>query len=100
MSSNGAVAGIEPRAGTAIRLPFGRRELSRLALMYGSIAVLHVAGWGLFLANQHRYALQYATAGGLAYGFGLRHAFDADHISAIDDTTRFLMQRGKQPLGV
>ena len=42
----------------------------------------------------------YAGAGALAYTLGLRHAFDADHISAIDDTTRFLMQRGKRPLGV
>ena len=38
--------------------------------------------------------------GGLAYTFGLRHAFDADHISAIDNTTRKLLQEGKQPLGV
>jgi len=38
--------------------------------------------------------------GGLAYTFGLRHAFDADHISAIDNTTRKLLQEGKKPLGV
>ena len=38
--------------------------------------------------------------GGLAYTFGLRHAFDADHISAIDNTTRKLLQEGKRPLGV
>jgi nickel/cobalt transporter (NiCoT) family protein len=36
----------------------------------------------------------------LAYSFGLRHAFDADHISAIDNTTRKLQSEGKQPLGV
>jgi high-affinity nickel-transport protein len=41
-----------------------------------------------------------AGMGALAYGLGLRHAFDADHISAIDDTTRFLLQRGKRPLSV
>src|SRR5579864_6461612 len=35
-----------------------------------------------------------------AYTFGLRHAFDADHISAIDNVTRKLMQRGKRPVGV
>jgi high-affinity nickel-transport protein len=66
--------------------------------MYGLIAALHVAGWGFFLAYGHRLGPVYAGAGTLAYSFGLRHAFDADHISAIDDTTRFLMQRGKQPL--
>jgi high-affinity nickel-transport protein len=32
--------------------------------------------------------------------FGLRHAFDADHIAAVDDTVRFMLQKGKQPLGV
>src|SRR5581483_3409022 len=38
--------------------------------------------------------------GALAYSFGLRHAFDADHISAIDNTTRKLLQEGKKPMGV
>jgi high-affinity nickel-transport protein len=41
-----------------------------------------------------------AGLGALAYGLGLRHAFDADHISAIDDTIRFLLQKGKRPLAV
>jgi high-affinity nickel-transport protein len=41
-----------------------------------------------------------AGLGALAYSLGLRHAFDADHISAIDDTARFLIQKGKQPFGV
>ena len=36
----------------------------------------------------------------LAYGFGLRHAVDADHFAAIDNTTRKLMQAGKRPAGV
>ncbi len=35
----------------------------------------------------------------LAYGFGLRHAVDADHIAAIDNATRKLMQEGKRPVG-
>jgi high-affinity nickel-transport protein len=38
--------------------------------------------------------------GGVAYTFGLRHAFDADHISAIDNTTRKLLQEGGRPMGV
>jgi nickel/cobalt transporter (NiCoT) family protein len=66
--------------------------------MYGFIVAVHVAGWGFFLYYGHRLGPVYAGAGTLAYSFGLRHAFDADHISAIDDTTRYLMQRGKQPL--
>ncbi len=72
----------------------------RLGGMYGTVAGLMVVGWGLFFAYQHDYGASYAAAGGLAFSFGLRHAFDADHISAIDDTTRYLMQRGKRPLGV
>ncbi len=36
----------------------------------------------------------------LAYGFGLRHAVDADHIAAIDNATRKLVQRGQRPLGI
>jgi high-affinity nickel-transport protein len=66
--------------------------------MYGLIAGLHGAGWGLFVIYGHRLGPVYAGAGALAYSFGLRHAFDADHISAIDDSTRYLLQRGKQPL--
>jgi nickel/cobalt transporter (NiCoT) family protein len=82
------------------RRAFDRVQRWRIAGMYGSIAAIHAVGWILFLSYQHSYGVQYATAGGLAYGFGLRHAFDADHISAIDDTTRYLMQRGKKPVGV
>jgi high-affinity nickel-transport protein len=41
-----------------------------------------------------------AGLGALAYGLGLRHAFDADHISTIDDTTRYLRQKGERPLAV
>ena len=56
-------------------------------------------GWGLFVyyAGSHP-AL--AGLGMLAYAFGLRHAFDADHIAAIDNTTRKMLQEGKRPLGV
>ncbi len=36
----------------------------------------------------------------LAYTFGLRHAVDADHIAAIDNVTRKLMQQGQRPVGV
>ena len=78
--------------------------------MFGFIAVLHVLGWALFLhynsvAKLHNLVgsngkLVYAGAGALAYTFGLRHAFDADHISAVDDTTRYLLQKGKRPLAV
>ncbi len=81
------------------RLSFTASEWRRLAGFYGIIAALHVAGWGLYL----HYAGTHPALVGLgfvAYMFGLRHAFDADHIAAIDDTARFLLQKGKRPLGV
>ncbi len=90
------------------RRRFDRGEIRRLAAMYGFIAALHVAGFGLFAYYNARYhdlansqgELLYAGAAGLAYTLGMRHAFDADHISAIDDSTRYLLQKGKRPLGV
>ncbi|HEX3325468.1 MAG TPA: HoxN/HupN/NixA family nickel/cobalt transporter [Actinomycetota bacterium] len=82
------------------RLGFAPSEWVRLSGFYGVIAALHVLGWGFFLLYAHDFGRVYAGAGALAYTFGLRHAFDADHISAVDDTTRFLMQKGKRPLGV
>jgi high-affinity nickel-transport protein len=85
---------------SAPRRIFSPAELRRLGGFYGVIALLHVVGWGLFLSYGQRFGAVYAGAGGLAYTFGLRHAFDADHISAVDDTTRYLMQRGRRPLGV
>jgi high-affinity nickel-transport protein len=81
-------------------LHFTRSEVARGAGFYGFIALLHVLGWGFFLTYAHSFGATYAGAGALAYTFGLRHAFDADHISAVDDTTRFLIQRGRHPLGV
>src|ERR1700737_321931 len=72
----------------------------RLTGLFGTVALLHVVGWGvmLFLVAP-RFPVTLGL-GGLAYAYGLRHAFDADHISAIDNTTRKLLQEGKKPLGV
>lgn len=78
---------------------FTRDEWQRLAGFYGVVLLLHLAGWGLFL----HYSAQYPALVGLglvAYMFGLRHAFDADHIAAVDDTVRYLLQQGQTPLGV
>jgi high-affinity nickel-transport protein len=78
---------------------FDGGERARLGGLFALIAGMHVLGWGL-LATQ---AAQYPALvglGGLAYSFGLRHAFDADHISAIDNTTRKLLQDGKKPMAV
>ena len=78
---------------------FDRAERRRLSGLAGAVAGLHLLGIGLVVA----YAPRYPVLGGLAvlaYSFGLRHAFDADHISAIDNTTRKLMAEGKRPLSV
>jgi high-affinity nickel-transport protein len=76
-----------------------RGEWLRLGGFGGAVLLLHVGGWGLFLFySRHNPAL--AGLGTLAYTFGLRHAFDADHIAAIDNTTRAFLARGKRSLGV
>lgn len=80
-------------------LAFTSNEWRRLAGLYGFIALLHVLGWGLFLYYSSRHPALVGL-GFVAYMFGLRHAFDADHIAAVDDTVRFMMQKGKRPLGI
>jgi nickel/cobalt transporter (NiCoT) family protein len=78
-----------------------------LLLMAGVVTGLHLLGFGMLIAlvAPSRYPLGTAGAftvgiGVTAYTLGLRHAFDADHISAIDNTTRKLMAEGKRPLSV
>jgi len=78
---------------------FDRGERRRLAGFMSFVVLLHVAGWGLLLAYASAHT-EFLALGGLAYTFGLRHAFDADHIAAIDSTTRKLLQSGKKPVGV
>ncbi len=81
-------------------------EWRRLYAMFGFIAFLHIAGAVLMFAATHgHYKLSDGSLFGwgtaaLAYTLGMRHAFDADHISAIDNTTRKLMSEGKRPLAV
>ena len=68
-------------------------ERRRNLLMYGSIVLLHVVGFALFIlivlpAHYRFFGIGLSIT---AYTLGLRHAFDADHISAIDNTTRKAM---------
>ena len=83
-----------------------RDEWRRLGAMFGFILFLHLMGAGLmFAATRHTYVLSDGSLFGwgtaaLAYVLGMRHAFDADHISAIDNTTRKLMSEGQRPLAV
>jgi nickel/cobalt transporter (NiCoT) family protein len=75
-----------------------RREWARLGGFSGAVVLLHAVGFGVFLYYLPR-TPELAGLATLAYTFGLRHAFDADHIAAIDNTTRKLLQDGKRPLG-
>ena len=83
-----------------------RDERRRLAAMFGVIFSLLIGGIVLmWAATSGHYKLADGTLFGWGTGFlaltlGMRHAFDADHISAIDNTTRKLMSEGKRPLGV
>jgi high-affinity nickel-transport protein len=78
---------------------FDRAERRRLGGFGAAIAAIHVAGIGALLTYGAGHPA-FLALGGLAYTFGLRHAFDADHISAIDNTTRKLLQQGRRPVGV
>jgi high-affinity nickel-transport protein len=72
---------------------------TRIAGIYGILLVFNVGAWLWAVVAFHHYPLLLGTAF-LAYSFGLRHAVDADHIAAIDNVTRKLMQEGKQPVAV
>src|SRR5207302_10480858 len=72
---------------------------SRVVRVYGFLLAFNLVAWGLTLFAASRYPILLPTAL-LAYSVGLRHAVDADHIAAIDNTTRKLMQDGKRPVAV
>ena len=90
-----------------IRAALTPEEWRRAGLLAAVIVGLHAAGFFILLALvvPHDYSLAGGGVFGLgvgvtAYTLGLRHAFDADHISAIDNTTRKLMADGQRPLSV
>jgi len=81
-------------------------EWGRIGLMTAAVVGLLVSGFVLLFAAAHgHYHMTRTQVFGLGTGFlaltlGMRHAFDADHISAIDNTTRKLMSEGKRPMSV
>jgi nickel/cobalt transporter (NiCoT) family protein len=113
----GAPVGISPRQkGFTVSRFNELRELSgrergRLAAMFAFILALNAAGWGIYVFCVMPHHFDYRGVGGnpglgvglgvaiTAWFLGFRHAFDADHISCIDNTTRKLMADGKRPLG-
>ena len=72
---------------------------SKVAGIYGILFVFNAAAWLWVIVAFRHFPLLLGTAL-LAYSFGLRHAVDADHIAAIDNVTRKLMQEGKRPVSV
>ena len=96
---------LEPAAATA-RPRISRQQKQSLVRCLAFVGFLHVVGWGLLIgvvAPGH-----YEVGGRLlgvglgltAYTLGMRHAFDADHIAAIDNTTRKLISDGQRPMSV
>ena len=89
-----------------VRTSMTRQEWSRVGGMAAFVLALHVIGWGTLVAVV---APEHYSVGGQSFGIGIgvtaytlgmRHAFDADHIAAIDNTTRKLMGEGQRPLSV
>jgi high-affinity nickel-transport protein len=86
-------------------------EWGRLVSMFAFILAINAAGWGIYIIYVMPHHFNYQGEGGsrglgvglgvaiTAWFLGFRHAFDADHISCIDNTTRKLMADGKRPLG-
>jgi nickel/cobalt transporter (NiCoT) family protein len=113
----GAPVGISPRQKgfTVSRFrelrELSAREWGRLGAMFAFILALNAAGWGIYVFCVMPHRFDYRGVGGgpglgvglgvavTAWFLGFRHAFDADHISCIDNTTRKLMADGKRPLG-
>ncbi|MDC0773560.1 HoxN/HupN/NixA family nickel/cobalt transporter, partial [Streptomyces sp. HD] len=89
-----------------VRGSMTRQEWSRVGGMAAFVLALHVIGWFTLVAvvAPEHYSIGQQTFGiGIgvtAYTLGMRHAFDADHIAAIDNTTRKLMGEGQRPLSV
>ena len=71
----------------------------RIAVLYAALLAFNLGAWLWAFIAFHKYPLLLGTSL-LAYSFGLRHAVDADHIAAIDNVTRKLMQTGRRPISI
>ncbi len=76
-----------------------RRLRTAIIGLYAFLLISNMAAWAWAFAVFQHFPALLGTAF-LAYGFGLRHAVDADHIAAIDNVTRKMMQAGRRPVGV
>jgi nickel/cobalt transporter (NiCoT) family protein len=90
----------KPMAGSTPGFLSGTIGLRRRLLgIYAMLALFNLLAWAWALASFWRFPVPLGTAV-LAYSLGLRHAVDADHIAAIDNVTRKLMQKGERPVSV
>jgi nickel/cobalt transporter (NiCoT) family protein len=90
-----------------VRAALSPGEWASVGGMAFFVLLLHVVGWGVLIGivAPHHYHVSSTQVFGIglgltAYTLGMRHAFDADHIAAIDNTTRKLMADGKRPVSV
>src|SRR5918995_3010163 len=102
-----SVSTTETPAPGRIRRRLEPGEKRSLVGMFAFVALLHVLGWGTLvgIVAPQQYAIGEAgvlgvAVGLVAYTLGMRHAFDADHIAAIDNTTRKLMAERRRPMSV
>ena len=97
-----------PSTLTRVRRSLTRAEWTAIASMAAVVLALHLVGWVTLAAVVAPASYQVGSSsqvfgiglGLTAYTLGMRHAFDADHIAAIDNTTRKLMGEGKKPVTV
>ncbi len=101
------VGGPRPSRRRRIARSMSPAEWRRAAVLFAVVLLLHVVGFGLLFGAVVPAHLSLGTTGvfgvgiGItAYTLGMRHAFDADHIGAIDNVTRKLMADGQRPLSV
>jgi nickel/cobalt transporter (NiCoT) family protein len=101
------VAEVSASRWARIRSALTPREWVSMGGMVGCVVLLNVVGWGVLggIVVPAHYNLGTGGIYGFGLGitafiFGVRHAFDADHIAAIDNTTRKLMAEGKRPLSL
>jgi high-affinity nickel-transport protein len=93
------ISGFGPRALARVFDDSPGETRSKIAAMYVLLIAANIGAWVLAFAAFANRPVLLGTAL-LAYTFGLRHAVDADHIAAIDNVTRKLMQAGKKPVSV
>jgi nickel/cobalt transporter (NiCoT) family protein len=105
--NSSTTAVLSPQAIPSVQVGrWGRKDWWRTGGLLAVVAVLHLVAFGILaaLVVPHHYRVGAQVFGlGLgvtAYTLGMRHAFDADHIAAIDNTTRKLMAEGKRPVSV